>query len=156
MLKKIFIFIAAIAIPQIVGLIGAIFTTPQINAWYSTITKPSFNPPNWIFAPVWTVLFFMMGLSLYLILTKPSSKVKSLGLTFFFMQLVFNLLWSFLFFSIQNPFYAFIEIILLWIVILMTIYYFAKVEKTAAYLLIPYIAWVSFAAVLNYSIWKMN
>jgi len=148
--------IFAILISQLAGIIGSLFTITSTNSWYTTIIKPSFNPPNWIFGPVWTLLYLLMGISLYLILTTKKSKNRKIGLYLFFTQLVLNTLWSILFFGLHSPLAAFIEIILLWISLLLTIKYFYKVNKKASYLLIPYILWVTFAAILNLSIVIIN
>ncbi len=139
------------------GFIGSIFTGPSIPTWYATLIKPSFNPPDWIFAPVWTTLFVLMGISLYLVWNKglQDKKVKT-HLLIFGLQLALNVLWSFLFFGLHSPFYAFLEIIILWAAIVLTILNFSKVSRTAGLLLIPYICWVSFAAILNFSIWRLN
>jgi len=157
--KKIRIFklITSILICQGVGAIGALFTSPAISTWYATIQKPSFNPPSWIFAPVWTFLFLLMGISLYLVWSKgwKDKKIKT-AISIFGVQLALNTLWSLLFFPLQSPLYAFIEIIILWAAILMTINAFYKISKLAAYLLVPYILWVSFAAVLNFAIMILN
>ena len=145
----------AILICQFAGIIGSVFTTPSIPTWYAGINKPDFNPPNWLFAPVWTTLFFLMGISLYLVWEK-GIKTSRLAVYVFSAQLILNIIWSLLFFGLQNPFFAFIEIIILWVAILATILLFYRISKKAAILLIPYIAWVSFAAFLNYSIWILN
>jgi benzodiazapine receptor len=150
--KKIVKFIAAILVCQLAGIVGSVFTTPNIGAWYATINKPSFTPPNWVFAPVWTTLFFLMGVSLYLALEKK----EMMGIYAFGVQLFLNILWSVLFFGVQNPFLAFVEIFALWISIAATMFLFYRSSKTAAYLLVPYIVWVSFAAFLNYSVWILN
>ena len=148
--------IFAILISQLAGIIGSLFTITSTKSWYTTIIKPSFNPPNWIFGPVWTLLYLLMGISLYLILTTKKSKNRKIGLYLFFTQLVLNTLWSILFFGLQSPLFAFIEIIILWLAILLTIIYFYKINKKASYLLIPYILWVTFAAILNLSIYSLN
>jgi tryptophan-rich sensory protein len=148
--------VISILICQSAGLIGSIFTSQSVNSWYQTIQKPSFNPPSWVFAPVWTTLFLLMGISLYLVWTKRMNSKVKLGLIFFGIQLIFNILWSLFFFGLRNPLFGFIEIIILWIFIAITIFQFWKIDKRAAYLLIPYILWVSFAAVLNFSIWVLN
>ncbi len=154
---KILKLIASILICQGVGSIGALFTSPAISTWYTTIQKPSFNPPNWIFAPVWTLLFLMMGISLYFVWSKgwEDKKIK-IAVFIFSAQIALNIFWSLLFFGLQSPFYAFIEIIILWLAILLTIISFYKISKIATYLLLPYILWVSFAAVLNFSILILN
>ena len=154
---KIFKLIVSILICQGAGAIGALFTSPAISTWYTTIQKPSFNPPNWIFAPVWTLLFLLMGISLYFVWSRglEDKKIK-IAVFIFGVQLALNIFWSFLFFDLQSPLYAFIEIFILWLAILLTIISFYKISKIAAYLLLPYILWVSFASVLNFSILIIN
>jgi len=143
--------------PFIAGGIGALFTTPSINNWYMSLSKPPFNPPNWIFQPVWTVIYILLGLSFFIIWThKGESKFKKKAIRLFITQLILNSLWSIIFFGLKSPILAGLEIIYLWIVIFLTIKYFYKISKTAAYLLIPYIAWVTFAAFLNFSIVLLN
>ena len=151
--KKIILLIVSIAICVLAGFIGSLFNT-SIKTWYATLNKPFFNPPNWLFAPVWTALFVLMGISLYLVWT--SKKKTGTAFYLFSAQFVLNILWSFFFFYLQNPLYGFIEIIILWIFILLTILEFKKISKTAAYLMIPYICWVSFAAILNFSLMVLN
>ena len=149
--------IVAIIICEIIGSIGTIFTTPNISTWYATLTKPFFSPPNFLFAPVWTLLFALMGIALYLIwLNKKDLLKRKIAIMFFIIQFAFNVLWSYLFFGLRNPFFGFVGILLLWIMIIATIITFYRVDKKAAYLLIPYILWVSFAMILNYSIMILN
>ncbi len=142
------------------GYLGSIFTSPSIPTWYATLAKPSFNPPNWIFAPVWTALFLLMGYALYLVWTKGEIKSKRKfvkpAIWAFGIQLALNVLWSILFFGMRSPFYAFIDILVLWAAIFLTICSFSKISKTAAWLLVPYILWVSFAVILNLSIVLLN
>ncbi len=149
--------IAAILLCQLAGFVGSVFTAPAITGWYASIQRPVFTPPNWIFAPVWTALFLLMGLSLYLVWEKGlEKKGAKLAVSVFAFQLALNVLWSFLFFGLQSPFLAFIEIVLLWIAILATTIFFYRISKKAGLLLVPYLLWVSFAAFLNYSIWILN
>jgi translocator protein len=150
--------IISIAIPLIVGFSSAFFTTDAIQGWYATANKPSFNPPNWIFAPVWTALYVLMGLAFYLIWksTNTTPAVKQTAITLFIVQLVLNFFWSLIFFKLQFTGWALVEIIAMWLAILFTILWFGKISSTAAWLLVPYICWVSFATVLNYSIWRLN
>jgi len=156
-LNNVLKLIIAIAACQFAGLIGSIFTTPSITTWYAGIQKPGFTPPGWIFAPVWITLFFLMGVSAYLVWKKGlENKYVFSALVVFDIQLLLNILWSYLFFSLHSPLYAFVEILILWFVILITIIIFYRISKIAAYLLLPYIAWVSFAAFLNFSIWQLN
>ncbi len=148
---------ASIMICLFAGLIGSFFTSPAIPGWYATLAKPAFSPPNWIFAPVWTTLFVLMGISMYLVWNKGLQKrdVK-ISLFIFGIQLVLNVLWSVLFFGLRSPFYAFVEIIMLWVAIALTIQNFSRISRTAGLLLVPYILWVSFAAILNFHIWNLN
>ncbi|MEN9338507.1 MAG: hypothetical protein RI945_232 [Candidatus Parcubacteria bacterium] len=152
-----FKFLVSIIIAEGTGLIGSIFTMPNIPTWYADIVKPSWVPPSSVFAPVWTLLFFLMGLAFFLV-WKKGFKMKNVktGMTMFLVQLLLNIIWSILFFGLQNPGAAFVEIIILWIFILFTIISFSKVSKLAAWLLVPYIAWVTFASILNYTIWILN
>ncbi|HOD09164.1 MAG TPA: tryptophan-rich sensory protein [Flavobacterium sp.] len=141
-----------------VGYFSSIVTRENIPTWYALINKPSFNPPNWVFAPVWTALYILMGYAAGRVWNKlevDEINVKKAFL-FFLIQLALNALWSFLFFGLQNPFLASIEIILLWLMIYETYKQFKNIDKIAAYLLLPYLAWVSFAAVLTFSIWYLN
>ncbi|MDD5738473.1 MAG: tryptophan-rich sensory protein [Candidatus Pacebacteria bacterium] len=165
-MPKIIKFLISIVLCEGAGIIGSFFTTPAIGSWYATLTKPSFNPPNWVFAPVWTLLFFLMGVGLYLIWVSPNASPSSkdskgqfgqrrITVLFFIQQLSLNILWSAIFFGLHNPMLAFTEIIVLWFGILITIFYFAKISKTASWLLVPYILWVSFAGFLNFSIWRL-
>lgn len=153
-MKKWLKFLLAIIISFLAGAIGAIFTSKTVSTWYLELNKPFFNPPGWVFGPVWNILFLLIGISLYLVWDKL--KKEKLALTFFSTQWVLNIAWSFLFFYLEKPLYAFIEIILLWTAILFTIIYFYKINKKAGYLLIPYLAWVTFAAILNLSIVLLN
>ncbi len=140
---------------NLIGALGAIWTSSD-GTWYKEIKKPSFNPPNWIFGPVWTLLFSLMGITLYLIWISPPSKIKTIALIFFEIQFIFNVLWSYLFFGANNPFLSLIEIFILLIFILITGIYFYTINKFAGYLLIPYFLWVSFASFLNYNLWTLN
>lgn len=139
-----------------IGGLSGFATTDAINGWYATIQKPSFNPPNWIFGPVWTVLYAMMGVALGLVWSETTKLTKSKAYTFFFVQLALNGIWSIIFFAMQNPPLAMADILLLLVFIVLTIKTFLPINKWAAYLLIPYLLWVSFASVLNASIWYLN
>jgi translocator protein len=152
-MKKIWKLVISLLLPFLASAIGGLFTASSVSTWYLEITKPSFNPPSWIFGPVWTALYLLMGISLYLVWIK---KYDRTAFTLFGVQLFLNALWSFLFFGLQEPFYAFLEIILLWAAILLTMIYFYRINKASAYLLVPYILWVSFAAVLNFAIFILN
>lgn len=146
--------IGAIVICQLAGIIGSFFTVSSVGTWYAAINKPSFNPPSWVFGPVWITLYTMMGISLYLVWRSGNRDWVVFGV--FGLQLVLNAAWSILFFGLQSPGIAFAEIIVLWLSILATIFLFFNVSRAAAYLLIPYALWVTFAAVLNFAIWRLN
>ena len=146
----------SLTIPLAAGFIGSFFTDASVSTWYQTINKPFFNPPSWVFGPVWTTLFILMGVALYLVWIKWPKKQTKLAIYFFSAQMVLNIAWSFFFFYLQKPLYSFIEIIILWAAILGTIITFYKVDKRTFYLLLPYILWVSFAAFLNYMIFYLN
>lgn len=133
---------------------GSSITVPAIQTWYQTLHKPFFTPPNYIFAPVWTLLYLLMAVAMALVWS--SKKKKKLALQLFFLQLCLNFLWSAVFFGLHSPFAAFTVIVLLWIAIFMTYKSFLPISKNAAYLLIPYLLWVSFAALLNVSIVLLN
>jgi translocator protein len=142
----------------VIGYFSGMVTRSAITTWYPTLIKPSFNPPNWIFAPVWSMLYVMMGVAAGLVWNKMESDkvVVKNALVIFAVQLALNALWSYLFFGLKNPMLSGIEIILLWLMIFETYTKFIKINKIAAYLLIPYLLWVSFAMVLNASIWWLN
>jgi tryptophan-rich sensory protein len=156
-LKDIFKLIIAVLIVELVGVVGSFFTTSSISSWYPTLIKPALNPPNWVFAPVWTTLYALIGVSVFLIWRHGLRQRRiRIALTIFSAQLILNVIWSIIFFGFQNPLLAFIEIIILWLAIVWTIFAFYKISRLAACLLMPYIIWVSFAAYLNYSIWLLN
>ncbi|MCJ7498140.1 MAG: tryptophan-rich sensory protein [candidate division Zixibacteria bacterium] len=149
--------VISLIICQLAGFIGSLFTTPAIPSWYATLVKPSFTPPNWVFAPVWTTLFLLMGISAFLVWRKGIENPRvNLALRLFIIQLILNIIWSVLFFGLRSTLLGLVEIIILWTFILFTILYFFKVSKIAGILLLPYFVWVSFAAVLNFSIWRLN
>ncbi len=141
-----------------IGFLSGQVTKNAIITWYPTINKPSFNPPNWIFAPVWSMLFTFMGIAAGLVWAKidTNKEVVKKALLFFVIQLALNALWSYLFFGLQNPLLALIEIVLLLLMIFETYNKFTKIDKIAGYLFIPYLAWVGFALILNANIWFLN
>ena len=149
--------VVAIFVSEMAGVIGSVFTFSSIPTWYAALVKPEFAPPNWIFGPVWITLYLLMGVAAFLAWKKGLERrdVK-IALSVFIVQLVLNTFWSIIFFGLQSPGWAFVEILVLWMTILLTIIIFAKISKPAAWLLVPYILWVSFAAYLNYSIWVLN
>jgi tryptophan-rich sensory protein len=150
-------FIIAIAIPLVVGFASGFFTITGAGSWYQTIQRPSWNPPNRVFGPVWTTLYILMGIALFIIWKADAGiKMKKQAILLFTIQLTLNFFWSFIFFNQQQPGWAFAEIVILWVFILLTIFAFAKINKTAAWLLVPYISWVSFASILNFTIWRLN
>jgi translocator protein len=146
--------IYSIIICQMAGVVGALFTSSSVSTWYAALTKPALTPPGWVFGPVWTVLYLLMGVALFLIWKKGiKSAISKIAVKVFAIQLALNVLWSILFFGMQKPGLAFIDIVILWLGIVASIYLFYKISKPAAYLLIPYLLWVSFATYLNYSFW---
>ncbi len=149
--------IICLLLPQLAGGLGAIATAESVNTWYAEINKPFFTPPGFVFPIVWPLLYFMMGLASWFIWKQRNSHpLGRRALWIYGIHLVLNTLWSFLFFGLQNPGLAFAEIILLWLVIVVTMLYFFKIRRLAGYLFVPYLAWVSFATVLNGTIWLMN
>ena len=149
--------IISILIPLVVGFTSSFFTASGVSTWFQTIEKPSWNPPNWLFAPVWTSLYILMGISLFLIWkNKFDQQKKRTALILFAFQLLLNFLWSFIFFGQHQIGWALADIVVLWLALLATIFAFAPLNRTAAWLLVPYISWVSFAALLNFSIWTLN
>jgi len=142
--------VLAILLCESAGIVGSVFTVSSINSWYQYLTKPIFNPPSWLFGPVWTILYLLMGISLYLVWQKKKISI------WFWKQLILNAIWSPVFFGLKSPGLALIIILVLWYAIVRTIQDFKKVDKTASYLLYPYLAWVSFATLLNFSIWLIN
>ena len=146
-----------IAISQFAGVIGSLVTFPSIPSWYAGLVKPELAPPNWVFGPVWITLFTLMGIAAFLVWQKGRRrKATRPALMVFFAQLMLNSMWSVLFFGLQDPRAAFVEIVALWGAILAMILLFWRIHKTAAWLLIPYILWVTFAGYLNYAIWLLN
>jgi len=172
--------VVSLVIPLVAGWIGSLYIMPSIGTWYATLAKPALNPPSWIFAPVWTLLYILMGIALFIV-WKKDWQVKSELLAdcdkswnpwtrafwsgdwqkqniiaIFAVQLVLNVLWSYIFFGLHQPGVAFFELIVLWISILYLIINFYRVSKTVAWLLLPYILWVTFAGYLNWAIWMGN
>lgn len=141
-----------IALCELAGVIGSVFTVSAISGWYATLAKPDLRPPNWVFGPVWTTLYALMGIAAYLVWSKRHGQ----ALRIFGVQLVLNATWSIVFFGLQSPGWALVNIVALWLAIVWTIKVFYRISKPAAYLLVPYLLWVSFASYLNYSIWILN
>ena len=138
------------------GSLSGIFTISEITHWYAALAKPSFNPPNWLFGPVWSLLYLLMGISVYLVWKQPLSSTRQTALVFFVIQMALNFCWSIIFFKLHQPGWALLELTALLLAILLTLYRFAKLSAWAAWLLIPYVLWVSFALLLNAAIWKLN
>jgi tryptophan-rich sensory protein len=150
-------FLICIVVPLLVGGLSGIATARGVREWYPSLVKPAFNPPAWIFGPMWTLLYVMMGVAAFLVWQQGwSVRTVRLALALFAWQLILNGLWSILFFGMQSPGLAFVEIILLWLSILATVVVFWRVTGVAGMLLLPYAAWVTFAAVLNGSLWVLN
>lgn len=147
----------AITVCLTAGFLGSLFTAPAIDTWYAGLNKPWFNPPDFLFAQVWTGLYILMGVAVWLVWKKglQTEKTKE-ALILFEAQLLLNTVWSIIFFGLREPLLAFVEIIFLWLFIWFTMRAFFKVSRVAGVLLIPYLAWVSFAAVLNFSIFLLN
>ena len=154
--RNIFKLVFAIAISQSAGLIGSLFTFTSVDSWYSMLERPVLSPPNWVFGPVWTTLYTLMGISAYLAWRAAKKKQRAEVVGVFLLQLALNAIWSIIFFGLQDPEFAFVEIALLWVVIIWNIVVFWKVSKVAAVLLIPYLLWVSFASYLTLSIAILN
>jgi translocator protein len=149
-------FILCIFLPVFVGAVSGFATIGDLSGWYSQLEKPSFNPPAQLFGPVWTTLYILMGISSFLILRSNANAIKERSGIIYFIQLALNFAWSFLFFSFHMIGIAFAEMIVLWFLILFMIITFYRINKTAALLQIPYLLWVSFAAILNFSILILN
>jgi len=148
--------VASVFLCQIAGFLGSLFTIPAIPTWYATLKKPFFTPPDWIFSPVWISLFILMGIALFFVWRRTDHPRFKIAFIFFFIQLILNILWSIVFFGLKSPLLGLLDIILLWIAILLTIQHFSKVSKFAGVLLLPYLVWVSFATLLNFSLWILN
>jgi len=154
---QLFPFLISLAITLAIGFTASLFTRPQIAGWYALLQKPSFNPPAWLFAPVWTILYILIAIAAYMVWKRRNTTTiyhSTVGI--YFIQLLLNFSWSIVFFGLHQVFGALIIIILLWASILLNIYWFHKFNKTAAWLLVPYLLWVSFAALLNVNIYLLN
>lgn len=150
-------FIVSLAACQLAGIIGGLFTASSVGSWYAGLNKPSFNPPNWVFGPVWITLYVLMGIALYLVwIGDFPGKTKQPALILFFVQLVLNVFWTFFFFYLQKPFLGLIEILVLLVFIVLTMWKFYSLRPAAAYIMVPYLLWVGFAAVLTFFLWNLN
>ncbi|MGZ7199930.1 MAG: TspO/MBR family protein [Halobacteriota archaeon] len=148
--------IVSLAVPLLVGSGSAVWTINSIPTWYTSLNKPWWNPPNVVFGPVWTTLYILMGVALFLVWRTPRDRTRDIGIGLFAAQLAANVSWTFAFFGLQNALYGILVIVPLWILIAATIYQFYNVEKWASYLLVPYIVWVSIATALNVSVYLLN
>lgn len=152
-----FHLVVFIVLAQAVGIVGTYFTLDAIPTWYATLAKPSYAPPNWIFGPVWTTLYALMGTAAFFVWEERFHMTHAArGIRWYWIQLLLNGIWTPIFFGLQNMGLALIVIVLLWLAIIKTMYEFWKVKRFSAFLLLPYLAWVSFATVLNYSLWELN
>ncbi|HTX86867.1 MAG TPA: TspO/MBR family protein [Candidatus Nanoarchaeia archaeon] len=157
MKKSILTLAGCILICLSVGFVGSVFTEPAINSWYAYLQKPSFNPPAWIFAPVWTLLYILMGIAAYLVIKKiKENRLAIAGIIIFAIHLIINVSWSIIFFGAKMIPLSFADIIVLWLLIVCLIIVFWRIDKRASLLLWPYLAWVSFASLLNLSIMLLN
>ena len=157
MKRKLTYIIIGIVICSTIGFLSSVVTQSSVNGWYMTLNKPSFNPPNWIFAPVWTALYILMGISAGWVWAKGfHHKWVKTGLYHFGFQLLLNGLWSIVFFGLKQPFWGLLVILTLLVVLILTIKWFKVVSKVATILLIPYLLWICFATLLNYKIWELN
>lgn len=154
--KELPLLIFSLALPLVAGFIGSLFTFQSIPTWYVTLVKPPISPPNWVFGPVWTTLYLLMGTSFIIVLKSKKSKEKKEAIKYFYKQLFLNTLWSIAFFGFRSPILGVVVIVVLWILILKTIISFSKISIIASQLLYPYLAWVSFASVLNFWIFIIN
>jgi tryptophan-rich sensory protein len=148
--------VLSISLCFVLGSSGGLITINEIPGWYATLQKPSFNPPNWLFGPVWTALYIMMGVAFYLVWRNPPSADRKKALSAFLVQFALNCAWTPVFFAMHQLGAALVVIVLMWLAILRTILLFAPFSKTASWLLVPYISWVSFATLLNAAIWWLN
>jgi len=148
--------VAWIGFCLLMGLIGSVFTARSVGDWYAGLNKPSWTPPGAVFAPVWTALYVMMGVAAWLVWRERGLAGAAMPVALFVAQLALNVAWSAIFFGLRQPGWAFVEIVLLWALILATVIAFRRISPTAGYLLLPYLAWVTFAAALNLAIWRAN
>ncbi|MFC2076118.1 TspO/MBR family protein [candidate division KSB1 bacterium] len=155
--SDLFRLLLSLIICQAAGIIGSFFTTSAIPTWYAALQKPSFNPPNAVFAPVWITLYLLMGIALFLVWRQGVNHAGvPMAMAVFGLQLFLNVLWSYFFFGLHAPLAGFVEIVFLWTSILIAMILFYRLNALAGLLLAPYLAWVSFAAVLNLSLWRLN
>jgi tryptophan-rich sensory protein len=154
--NQIFKLAASLLLPLGIGCVAGMFTTEAIPTWYATLNQPSFNPPSWVFGPVWTILYIILGISLFLIWELPPSKERRQAILIFMVQLLLNFCWSFFFFYFKIIGIALIDIVVLWVMIKYMLVRFHKIKPSAAYINIPYVLWVTFATVLNAAYFFLN
>lgn len=155
-IKSALVVLLCLAAPILVGALASVATASSVGTWYATLNKPSFNPPNWLFGPVWTMLYILMGVSSLLVYKAPSSASRRFGLDLYMVQLFFNFSWSFVFFGFQAPGWALANIIILWILLVLMIVHFRRSHPLAGWLQIPYLLWITFATALNAAVWWLN
>ena len=163
-INNFFKLVIAVGVSELAGIVGSVFTVSAIPNWYAGLTKPALNPPSWVFGPVWTALYALIGISLWLVWKQHTNILENVGMlriwrlaiSLFFIQLFLNAIWSIIFFGLHNPGWALVDIVALLFAIVWTMVVFSEISKPAAYLLVPYLFWVSFASYLNYSIWMLN
>ncbi|MDT0606702.1 TspO/MBR family protein [Croceitalea rosinachiae] len=157
MKRKVIKILIAVVVCLLIGFLSSFATQSSVNDWYLTLNKPSFNPPNWLFAPVWTALYVLMGIAAGIVWGKGFHHIwVKTALYHFGFQLLLNALWSIVFFGLKNPLAALFIILILLVMIILTIRWFKVVSRKAAILMIPYLLWVSFATILNFKIWELN
>ncbi len=154
--KNIAKLIISIALPLVLGSVAGMFTSQSVPDWYAALNKPAFNPPGWIFGPVWTLLYLLMGISFFMVWKQEKDKLRNLAILIYSVQLLLNFAWSFIFFYFKLIGLALVEIVLLWCAIILMLVLFKKVKPIAAYINIPYLLWVSFAAILNAAYYILN
>jgi tryptophan-rich sensory protein len=155
--KSVLPFLSGITICLLLGFFSGKITSTSVTTWYPTIAKPAFTPPDWVFAPVWTFLYILMGIAFGIVWNaKRNHPARQKALFFFFLQLILNGLWTYFFFGVNQLGWASVEIIILWLTIENTIWYFYRINKLAAWLMAPYVLWVTFASVLTLTIWSLN
>lgn len=146
----------SLLLPLGAGTVAGLFTAKAVPEWYASLNRPSFSPPNWVFGPVWTALYILLGISLFLVWKLESGKGRNLAILVFLLQLLLNFGWSFIFFYFRMIGFALVEIVLLWITIVIMLYHFYKIKPVAAYINIPYLLWVTFASILNSAYYFLN
>jgi len=155
-IQKIAPYLSFLVLSVVVASVGGWATSTSVETWYATLEKPSFNPPSWLFGPVWSILYLLIAISAGMICQNKFHPLRNKAIFIYLLQLILNLAWSFLFFYFQQPLWAFIEILLLGMMIGVTIILFYRINRIASYLLIPYFLWVSFASLLNFFLFWLN